>query len=202
MRCSSTVSMAFSCASLRGALVLAAAPPAGHRVARGDVGAQEQWLDQALPGATGSDLLVRPRYHRGQHEGSAHQGAREAIDFLHVVQGVAAHALRVALIFGVDLRSLHVFTVLAGHAEVAGGVLERVVAHVAHHRVVALDGMQGIDDLTADQGITAEALALGPQLERVGILFKLTPVAPQGPAYAVLARARYQEGEVEAHDVV
>src|SRR5205807_3552741 len=60
----------------------------------------------------------------------------------------------------------------------------------------------GIDDLAADQGVTAEALALGPQLERVDILFELTAVAPQGQAHAVLARTRYQEGEVEAHDVV
>ena len=171
-------------------------------MARGDVGTQEQRLDQALPGAAGGDLLVRPRHHRGQHEGGAHQGAREAVHFLDVVQGVAAHALRVALIFGVDLRSLHVFTVLAGHAEVAGGVLERVVAHVAHHRVVALDGVQGIDDLAAGQGVTAEALALGPQLERVGIFFDLTAGAAEGQAHAVPARTRRQEGEVEAHDVV
>ena len=173
-----------------------------QRLAVHQVGAHQQRLDQALAGPRGGDPLVRLRDHLRQRERGGVEQPRELVDFQHVVQGVAADALRIALEGGPDLGAGHVLAVLLGDPEVARGLLEPLVAHVADDRAVAADGVERVHDLAAGDDPAGEAVGLLADLDDVLVAARGAAVAPERQVDAERAGPAGQELQVEPEDVV
>ena len=120
----------------RGAAVrrVAAGLVRGQRLARAQVGADEQRIDDAGRRAGVGEPLVAARRHPRQRERGAAENPGERFGLAHVRRRVAPHARRVAPVDLVDLVAANQLAIGSGDAEMARDGLEPPPRQIAASR--------------------------------------------------------------------
>ena len=120
----------------------------GERVASVQIGADEERIDDAGRGARIGKTFVTARGYLGEREGRSSEQACERGDFLDVRSGVAADAIGVGLIDGVDPLAGDLLAFGTGDAEVARDGFESMIGKLPRGEVVAQDGVERVDEFT------------------------------------------------------
>ena len=177
----------------------------GQRGVRAEIGAHEQRIDHAGRRACIREPLVAPRCHPCERERGTAEEPREAGDLLDVGGGVAAHAIRIALVDGVDLIAAHVLAVRTGEAEVTRDRLEAVAREIAGREVVPKNRVQRIDQLAArcdEPHPPAPVDAARHAAARTALSQPRRSDPAEIERYAEQLRAAIEERQIEAMQVV
>jgi len=160
----------------------------GHAGAQ--VGADEQRVDDTCGGAGVGETLVAAGRDLGEGEGSAAEHAGDGSDFDDVGGRVAADAIGIAVVDGVDLMAGDLFAIGGGDAEVAGDGFQTVIGQFPSGEVVAEDGVECVDQFPARRDVTDAAFLVG-----VG------RAAAAGRASAEAGRSNAAKGERDAEEL-